>query len=134
VAAIAEFVLGRHWRGASTASRAEFTTAFAAYLVAMYAPRVAGYGDVAFTVRGQTVQSDGSLMVATEVARRDPAPPAVIDWRAVQDGDGFKITDLVIDGVSMMRVKREEIGSVFDYTHDGMTVLLEGAAALVSCG
>ncbi len=133
VPGIAQYVLGRHWQAASTDDRAEFTGAFAAYLVAVYAPRVAAYGDVAFTVLGQTVQRDGSLVVATQAAQPADAPATAIDWRAVQDGDGYKITDVIVDGVSLMRVKREEVGAVFDYARDPMTVLLNGAAAVVSC-
>jgi phospholipid transport system substrate-binding protein len=44
VDAISRFVLGRHWRRASAAEKAEYRTLFEDYIVAIYARRLDDYG------------------------------------------------------------------------------------------
>ena len=119
LAAISRFVLGRHWRTASEADRAQFTAVFADYMVALYARQMANYGGDAFTVTGQRADSD-AVTVSTRVAQRDGGPPVAIDWRTVKAADGYRITDVVVEGISMMQTKRDEIGAVIARSGGGL--------------
>ena len=109
--AIARAVLGSHWRGASEAERAQFTSAFADYMVALYAPQMAAYGGHPLTVTGQRAESDVTI-VSTTITQADGAPPVGVDWRIVKAADSYRVTDVVVESVSLMQTKREEIGAV----------------------
>ena len=109
--AIARAVLGTHWRGASEAERAQFTSAFADYMVALYAPQMAAYGGRPLTVTGQRAESDVTI-VSTTITQADGAPPVGVDWRIVKAADSYRVTDVVVESVSLMQTKREEIGAV----------------------
>ena len=109
--AIARSVLGSHWRAASEDERAQFGTAFADYMVALYAPQMEQFGGRPFTVTGQRVGSDATI-VSTTVAQTGDAPPVGIDWRTVKGADGYRVTDVIVENVSLMQTKRDEIGAV----------------------
>jgi len=117
--AISRFVLGRHWRTASESERAQFSAAFTDYMVALYARQMANYGGEAFTVTGQRADSD-VVTVFTRVAQRDGGAPIGIDWRTVKAADGYRITDVVVEGISMMQTKRDEIGAVIARSGGGL--------------
>ena len=108
---ISRFVLGAHWRAASEAERAQFSTAFADYMVVLYAPQMAQYGGRPLTVTGQRAESDATV-VSTRIAQADGAPPVGVDWRTVKGAGGYRVTDVVVEGVSLMQTKRDEIGAV----------------------
>jgi phospholipid transport system substrate-binding protein len=130
---IARYVLGRHWEAASETERADFILAFADYMVAIYAPRIAAYGDAAFTVIGQRDDGTSAVIVSSSVARPDDAPLPV-EWRASRVADAYKITDVIVSGVSLMKIKRAEIGSVIDFSDGRLPALLTGATTLIRCG
>lgn len=109
--AIARSVLGSHWRAASEDERAQFGTAFADYMVALYAPQMEQFGGRPFTVTGQRVGSDATI-VSTTVVQSGGAPPVGIDWRTVKGADGYRVTDVIVENVSLMQTKRDEIGAV----------------------
>ena len=108
---IARFVMGSHWRAASEDQRAQFTEAFADYMVALYAPQMEAYGGRPFTVTGQRAESDVTV-VSTRVAQSDGQPPVGVDWRTVKGADGYRVTDVVVEGVSLAQTKRDEISAV----------------------
>lgn len=109
---IARFVVGRYWRSASDAERQQFVQAFETYMVSVYAQRFAQYrGSVSFKVTGQHQEGDVS-MVTTEIARSTGQPPAKVIWQVNKGADGYKITDVSIEGVSQAVTYREEFDSV----------------------
>lgn len=116
---IARFVLGTHWRAASADQRAQFTDAFADYMVALYAPQMEAYGGRPFTVTGQRAESDVTI-VSTRVAQSDGQPPVGIDWRTVKEADGYRVTDVVVEGVSLVQTKRDEISAVLSRSGGGV--------------
>lgn len=134
---IARYVLGRHWEAASESEREDFTAAFADYMVAIYAPRIAAYGDAAFTVIGQRPGGEGeragAVVVSSWVERVADAPLSV-EWRAARVADAYKITDVIVSGVSLMQIKRAEIASVVDWSDGQLAALLAGATTLIRCG
>ena len=117
--AIARAVLGSHWRGASEADRAQFTAAFADYMVALYAPQMASYGGRPLTITGQRAESDVTI-VSTTISQANGAPPVGVDWRMVKAADSYRVTDVVVERVSLMQTKREEIGAVLARSGGGL--------------
>jgi phospholipid transport system substrate-binding protein len=110
--AIAQVVMGRHWRTATEAERAQFAGVFADYMVATYAPKLADYGKVAFTVVGQRADTGDAILISTYAAQGEGAKQIVIDWRAIPQADGYRITDVIISGISLMQTKRAEIAAL----------------------
>ncbi len=108
---LARAVLGRHWRSASEAQRARFVELLPGYLRATYGGRLgeaAGYRLELGTPR----PSSGGDVVVPAQARRGNGAPVSIDWRLTQAADGWRILDVVVEGVSLALAWRNEFDAV----------------------
>jgi len=108
---IARFALGQYWRSASDTDRQEFVEAFEDYMVEVYATHFRQYSGANFKVVGQRAQGD-TTMVTTEIAQASGQPPAKVIWQVAHQPNGYKITDVVIEGISQAITYREEFSSV----------------------
>lgn len=121
---IAQFVLGRYWRSANDADRQQFVQAFQDYMVQVYATRFRDYSGAQFKVSGQR-QEGNTTMVMTEIERSGGAAPAKVVWQVAKAGDGFKITDVSIEGISQAVTYREEFGTVIEQHGGQVSALTE---------
>jgi phospholipid transport system substrate-binding protein len=108
---IARFVLGRYWRAASEEEQKEFVNLFEDYVVYVYTARLGNFGGETFKIRGSRSDGDG-VIVSTDVMSPGAQAPLKIDWRLVYDSGLYKISDVIVEGVSMMVTQRSEFASV----------------------
>ena len=108
---IARFVLGRYWRAASQEEQQEFVKLFEDYVVFVYTARLSNFGGEALKVRGSRSDGDG-VIVSTDVISPGAASPMKIDWRLVTDNGRYKISDVIVEGISMMTTQRSEFASI----------------------
>jgi phospholipid transport system substrate-binding protein len=111
--AISRFVLGKHWRGASTAERQDFVDAFEEMNSRQFLAMVGEFSQEMFSV--VKVQEDAAKpslsLVSTKIAQSEGEPISAV-WR-VRNNDGqYKILDIVVEGVSMAITLRHEYGTV----------------------
>ena len=107
---MARFVLGRYWRIASHRQRREFRRLFAEDLLHFYGTRFSQYGGEGFLVTGSRADPAG-LVVASRIIRPQGLPIEV-DWRlSIRDGF-YKVSDVVVDGVSMAVTQRSEFAAI----------------------
>ena len=114
VQGIGQFVLGRHWRKATPDERKTFLDLFETFIVQTYAQRFKHYSGEKFEVRGTEPQENSALMVISEVVQPETSesPPIRIDWRVAKGNSGYKVYDVVVEGVSMAITQRSEFSSV----------------------
>ena len=111
VPGIARFVLGRYWRVATEPQQQEFVKLFADYIALAYSNRLAEYSGETLHVTGIRPAPDGSV-VSSEIVRPNGAPPAKVDWLLTPHDGAYKISDVVVEGVSMAVTQRSEFASV----------------------
>ena len=110
-AEIARFVLGRYWRSASEEERQEFLKLFEDYVVYVYGTRLSDFNGETFRVRGSRTDGNGTI-VSTDVFSPGATAPIKMDWRLIAENGGFKITDVIIEGISLLVTQRSEFASV----------------------
>ncbi len=109
---IARFVLGRYWNPATAEQKQQFTQAFKDYVVQSYSNRFNEFSGTTFKVTGERPESQDTTIIHTDVQRRDGTAPAKVDWRVVKAGDGYKISEVIVDGISMSLTHRQEFASI----------------------
>jgi len=121
---ISRFVLGRYWRQATEAERAEYTRLFRELIVQSYARRFSDFSGAKFRVTGTSPPNeDGDVMVAVEGTI--PAKPSVkLDVRVRQVKSTQKVIDVAIEGVSMAMTQRDEFASVIQRGGGNLEALL----------
>jgi phospholipid transport system substrate-binding protein len=109
--AIGRFVLGTYWQKTSPDEQKRYLDLFSDYVAAIYAVQFSGYqGETFKTIDTQPI-TGGDAAVRAEIARPEK-PPLHIVFRVRPGGEGYKIVDVSVEGVSLIITKREEFASV----------------------
>jgi phospholipid transport system substrate-binding protein len=110
---ISRFVLGRYWRQATEAERAEYVKLFDQLVVQTYSRRLTEFSGARIKVNTVSPPNeDGDSMVGAE-GQMGSKPPVRFDIRVRKQADGgYRIIDVMIEGVSMAITQRDEFASV----------------------
>jgi phospholipid transport system substrate-binding protein len=122
---IARYVLGRYWLSANDDERQQFAKAFEHYMVQVYWQRFSDYTGATFKVLTQKPGENGASVVTTEVARGSDQPPGKVEWSVATGGDGYKITDVSIEGISQALTYRQEFASIIDRNSGHVSALTD---------
>lgn len=113
VPAIGKFVIGRYWAGASAAEQRDFLGAFEDMMVYRFLPVFGEYSGEKLKVgMVRPFATGSSLFNVSGELMRPRGPPVKVDWRVQQTSDGYKIVDMVAEGVSIAVTLRSEYTSV----------------------
>lgn len=112
VDALIRNVLGSRWNALSPTQQSDFRSAFQAYVVKAYADRFYNYAGQPMTVLSSDLGSNGQVLVRTRVQMPNGGSQVPVDWQVSQVAEGVRISDVVIDGVSLTRTQRDEFASV----------------------
>ena len=111
--------LGIHWNQATPEQRERFLKAAASAEAHAYARRFGQYGGQTLTVAraAPVTRGDGVSIVNSKLTQTD-AEPIAIQWDVRNGGQGVRIVDVRIEGVSMVVTRRAEFNS-FIQAHGG---------------
>lgn len=122
VRAIGRFVLGRYWRSASEAEQMDYLAAFQDFVVQTYAARFSSYAGESFVVTKANPDGEEGAMVFSDIGKPE-GEPAHVQWRVRRTASGYKIVDVIVEGVSLIVTQREEFASVLQ-RHEGKVAAL----------
>ena len=103
-------VLGRASKGASKAELERFGMSFDKHIVKVYASQLGVYSNQLFIIDKAFKKGKKDTIVSTHI-EHETAPPLRIDWRLRDRGEGIKIIDIAIEGVSLLATKRADFGA-----------------------
>jgi phospholipid transport system substrate-binding protein len=126
VKTIGRFALGRYWRAATPEQQQEYLRLFRLFVLHTYASRFDGYSGQSFNVVKAHPIDDKDTLVNTEIWQAN-AEPLRVDYRVrVHQGD-YKIVDVLVEGISLIRTQRSEFASIINRDGiDGLLALLRG--------
>lgn len=130
---ISRFVAGPAWRGMNEAQQGQFTDTFTDYVSAVYARRFEEYSgeakkDELFTMGAVTDAGRKGMLVRTSIIRVGEAP-ITVDWLVTDRPGRIVISDIVIEGVSLLVTQREEIGAMLEARGGDVDRLIADLAA-----
>ena len=113
------YSLGKHRKNMSDQKKEEYLEIFNKYFLKTFSSRLAEYTDPRIRVDSQKKLSDKYTMVSSTLLATDKKPEIKIDWRVVTKNPNKPlIIDIVIEGVSLAKVQKEEFNSIIQ-TNDG---------------
>ena len=120
---VSRFVLGPYWRSADQHERQEFVRLVSDDLVRFYRTRFTQYLGETFQVTGSG--SDPAGLIVTSQILRPNGPPIEVDWRLSERGGLYKISDVIVDGVSMALSQRQTFSHQIQRSGGRVAGLLE---------
>ena len=113
------YSLGKHRKNMSDQKKEEYLEIFTKYFLKTFASRLAEYTDPRIRVDSQKKLNEKYTMVSSTLLATDDKPEVKIDWRVVtKNPDNPLIIDLIIEGVSLAKVQKEEFYSIIQ-SNDG---------------
>src|SRR5579871_4468723 len=131
-ATIGRFVLGRYWASATEQEKQEFAPVFRDYVVQSYSVRFGEFTGASFKVTGERPESPTSTIVSTTVMQKNNPTPAKVDWRVSTDTGSPKITEVIVDGISMSLTHRQELASLIERQGGGVAGLIAQLKAKIN--
>lgn len=126
---ISRFVLGKAWKSADEAARNNFEKAFSDAVVLTWAGRFKEYNGQKIEEKAVRAAQSGQVYVDSVVISPDAkVKPISLIWRLKNSEDGYKIVDLIIEGVSMTMTYRNEYLAVLQAKNNDVNALSEALA------
>jgi phospholipid transport system substrate-binding protein len=116
---MARSALGKHWNQATPDQRERFLKAAASAEAHAYAKRFGQYGGQTLTVdRSMPKMRGDDVSIVNSTLTQTNAEPLAIQWEVHNGGQGARIVDVRIEGVSMVVTRRADYNS-FIQAHGG---------------
>jgi phospholipid transport system substrate-binding protein len=108
---MARLVLARDWKRLDAAKRDEFVDQFTTYLANDYGSRLDRYQQEDVKVTGEQPKPRGDVEVRTKIVG-GANDGAIVDYRMRNGKEGWKIIDVVIEGISLVANFRDQFREV----------------------
>lgn len=108
---MARLVLAQDWKRLDAAKRDEFVDQFITYLANDYGARLDRYHQEDVKVTGEEPKPHGDVQVRTKIVGGQN-DGALVDYRMRNGKDGWRIIDVVIEGISLVANFRDQFREV----------------------
>lgn len=119
---IGRVALDGHWPDATVEQHGEYLALFSDYLIKSYGRWIKAYAAGQLEVVQSAPIDDRDTLVRTRISRT-AGESENIEWRVRLSGEGMRVIDVIVDGVSMLNTQRSEFAAVI--ARDGIDGLLE---------
>ena len=118
------YSLGSHRKSLDSDQKKEYLKIFEQYFLKSFSSRLAEYSDPKIRVDSQEKLNEKYTMVSSTLLAGDDKPEVKIDWRIVtKDPNNPLIIDVVIEGVSLAKVQKEEFNSIIQSNNGDINML-----------
>ena len=119
------YSLGTHRKNISASQKEEYSKLFESYFLKSFASRLSEYTDPKINVTGGKKLNEKYTIVSSVLLATKEKPEVNIDWRVITKyPDKPLIIDVVIEGVSLAKVQREEFNSIIQSNNGDINALL----------
>jgi len=122
VEACARSALGPYWQKATALQRQEFVELYEDYVVVGYSAHLGALGGESFKVLGS--QPDKERVIVASRIQINGAAPIRVDWQLNPTNHGYKVTDLIVNGISMASAQHSDLVSVIQRNNGEVQAVL----------
>jgi len=123
---VSRWVLGKYWRSATPEQRARFAEEFKRMLIRFYSSALLEYADFRFKFYPVKLKKGQRRAVVRSEVMRTGGPPHTVSYRVILRKNGWKVYDVIIDGVSVVTTYRSSFSE--EIRRGGLDGLLEKMA------
>jgi phospholipid transport system substrate-binding protein len=107
---MAQTALGTHWAKATPEQQARFVKATETAEAKAYSERFGQYAGQTLTI-GKTTSRPNGVFIVDSRLNQSSGQPIKLEWEVRQGGPGLRITDVKVEGVSMVMTRRSDFNS-----------------------
>ena len=124
--ALGLYTLGVLRKSSSEEDISNYQKSFEKYFLKNLTTRLVDYSSSKFEVLGEDKKSSNTTIVNSKITPVDGGPEIKIDWRIyTKNPDKLLIRDLIVEGLSMARVQKEEFASILNSNNNDIKILIK---------
>ncbi|MCI5048863.1 MAG: ABC transporter substrate-binding protein [Rickettsiales bacterium] len=108
---VARFVLGKHWRNINEDQRDAYVANYKKFLLKNYTMRLTEYTGQTYKIVKSREDGNGEYILTMELINTGE-PNVLMDYKIRESAGGYKIFDIIVEGVSMITTQRSEFSAV----------------------
>jgi phospholipid transport system substrate-binding protein len=118
------YTLGKKRKMLSPEDLEKYNTLFKAYLLKNLISRFSDYTSQKFEVIGSEQKSATTTIVNSKISESVSQPEIKVDWRIyTKDPTKPLIRDLIVEGLSMAKIQKEEFASILNSNNNDINAL-----------
>ena len=126
------YSLGKYRKNISDQKKEEYLNIFTKYFLKTFSSRLAQYSDPKIVVNSQKKLNEKYTMVYSTLVATEDKPEVKINWRVVTKiPDNPLIIDLIIEGVSLAKVQKQEFYSIIQSNNGDINALFKNLKEFV---
>ena len=130
---IALYSIGKRRKDLTDSQKEEYLEIFRKYFLKSFSSRLAQYSDPKIRVESEKYLNKKYTMVSSVLIATEDKPEVKIDWRVVtKDPDNPLIIDVIIEGVSLAKVQKEEFNAIIQNNDGDINALFENLLDFVN--
>ena len=124
IKALGLYTLGKTRKNLSPGDLEKYNTLFKDYLLKSLISRLSDYTSKKFVVLSAEQKSATTTIVNSKISESVSQPEIKVDWRVyTKDPTKPLIRDLVVEGLSMAKVQKEEFASILNSNNNNINAL-----------
>ena len=126
IKALGLYTLGVLRKSSSDEDIKNYQNSFEKYFLKSLTSRLTDYSSSKFEILGDDKKSANTTIVNSKVTPLDGGPEIKIDWRIyTKNPEKPLIRDLIVEGLSMARVQKEEFASILSSNNNDIKKLID---------
>ncbi|MDA7715631.1 ABC transporter substrate-binding protein [Pelagibacteraceae bacterium] len=123
--ALGLYTLGVLRKSSNEEDISSYQKSFEKYFLKSLTSRLTDYSSSKFEILGEDKKSSNTTIINSRVIPIDGGPEIKIDWRIyTKNSDKPLVRDLIVEGLSMARVQKEEFSSILNSNNNDIKVLI----------
>ena len=127
------YSIGKRRKELTDTQKEEYLEIFRKYFLKSFASRLAQYSDPKIRVDSEKYLNKKYTMVSSVLVATDDKPEVKIDWRVItKDPENPLIIDVIIEGVSLAKVQKEEFNAIIQNNDGDLNALFKNLLDFVN--
>ncbi len=127
------YSIGKRRKELTDTQKEEYLEIFKKYFLKSFASRLAQYSDPKIRVDSEKYLNKKYTMVSSFLVATDDKPEVKIDWRVItKDPENPLIIDVIIEGVSLAKVQKEEFNAIIQNNDGDINALFKNLLDFVN--
>ena len=127
------YSIGKRRKELTDTQKEEYLEIFTKYFLKSFASRLAQYSDPKIRVESEKYLNKKYTMVSSVLVATDDKPEVKIDWRVItKDPENPLIIDVIIEGVSLAKVQKEEFNAIIQNNDEDINALFKNLLDFVN--
>ena len=127
------YSIGKRRKELTDIQKEEYLEIFRKYFLKSFSSRLAQYSDPKIRVDTEKYLNKKYTMVSSVLVATDDKPEVKIDWRVItKDPENPLIIDVIIEGVSLAKVQKEEFNAIIQNNDGDINALFKNLLDFVN--